>query len=157
MIKCAVIVLNTSRIRNTVQIQIFSTYKIQIICSPTIISSYQRIQVKTQYPALSKTDGHYTISHQASTQTLQKVRIQRSTHICFHPLNKVDAPSPETRICNFLDGITMHNSIFLFCLQLENLCNIFRETTNTSCILIKGQQSVKFLCVIYIICGNYKK
>lgn len=69
MNKCAVIALNTSRNRNTVQIQIFSTYKIQIICSPTLISSYQRIQVKTQYPALSKTDGHHTISHQASTQT----------------------------------------------------------------------------------------
>lgn len=113
MNKCAVIVLNTSHffsqnyfpfigtlyIYLTTQIKIFPPYKIQIICSPTIIISYQRIQVKTQYPAPSKTDGHYTISRQASIQTkLQKVSIQRSTNICFHPLNKVNAPSPETFI-----------------------------------------------------------
>lgn len=97
------------------------------------------------------------IKHQYK-QTLQKLSIQRSTHICFHPLNKINAPSPETCRCNFLDVITMHNCIFLFFLQFENLCNIFRETTNTSCILIKGQQSIKYFCVVlYIICGGYKK
>lgn len=74
--------------------KIFSPYKIQIICSPTIIISYQRIQVKIQYPAPSKTDGHYTISHQASIQTNKHFR--KSTNI--HPLNKVNAPSPETFI-----------------------------------------------------------
>lgn len=81
MNKCAVIVLNTvifpklfciyrnTALYITARIKIFPLIKFIFFCSPTIIISHQRIQVKIQYPALNKTDGRYAISRQASTQS----------------------------------------------------------------------------------------